>query len=154
MRTLLQLTLVVTATILLSHSTLASDHNASASADLTMLLNDFLAGASRGDPTVHERFWDDELVYTSSAGARTDKAKILASMQGTEPTNTPAVVYSADDIDIRLYDDVAIVAFTLVATPQDDDVAESTSYYLNTGTFRWRNGEWRAIAWQATRVPE
>jgi hypothetical protein len=25
--------------------------------------------------------------------------------------------------------------------------------YFNTGTFRKRDGEWRAVAWQATRIP-
>ena len=30
----------------------------------------------------------------------------------------------------------------------------STENYLNTGTFLRRNGEWRAVAWQATREPE
>jgi hypothetical protein len=28
-----------------------------------------------------------------------------------------------------------------------------TLEFLNTGTFLKRDGEWRAIAWQATRVP-
>ena len=32
------------------------------SAELTKLLNDFLAGASRNDPAVHERFWADDLI--------------------------------------------------------------------------------------------
>jgi hypothetical protein len=27
------------------------------------------------------------------------------------------------------------------------------SQYFNTGTFLKREGEWRAVAWQATRIP-
>ena len=43
--------------------------------DLTALLHEFLAGA--GDAAAHERFWADELVYTSSSGTRTSKAEIM-----------------------------------------------------------------------------
>ncbi|MEL7024382.1 MAG: nuclear transport factor 2 family protein [Pseudomonadota bacterium] len=120
---------------------------------LAELLNTFLAGASRGDRSVHERFWDDGLVYTSSAGSRTTKAQILGTMDDTPSDTPPEVVYTADDVDIRLYGDMAVVAFTLVATPQGDATTEP-SYYLNTGTFRLTDSHWRAVAWQATRVPE
>jgi hypothetical protein len=34
-------------------------------AELTKLLNDFLAGASRNDAAVHERFWADALGRSS-----------------------------------------------------------------------------------------
>jgi len=27
-------------------------------------------------------------------------------------------------------------------------------HFLNTGTFVKRDGEWRVVAWQSTRVPE
>ena len=118
-------------------------------ATLTDALNTFLAGASIGDVTAHEVFWADDLVYTSSAGLRTDRAAILASMANApEPTNPPAMVYTAEDIDIRLYDDVAIVAFTLVGTPSDSDA--DVMRYLNTGTFLKRDDRWQVVAWQAT----
>jgi putative cell wall-binding protein len=37
-------------------------------AELTKLLNEFLAGASRNDAAVHDRFWADDLIYTRSTG--------------------------------------------------------------------------------------
>lgn len=119
---------------------------------LATMLDAFLAGASIGDPSVHERFWADDLVYTSSAGARTNKTAILDSVRGAAGTQpeTPAVVYTAEDVDIRLYGDMAIVAFRLVATPSD---GSDVLYYFNTGTFVARNDEWRAVAWQATKIP-
>lgn len=119
---------------------------------LATMLDTFLAGASIGDPSVHERFWADELVYTSSAGARTNKADILESVRGAAGTQpeTPAVVYTAEEVDIRLYADMAIVAFRLVATPSD---GSEVLYYFNTGTFVARDDEWRAVAWQATKIP-
>jgi hypothetical protein len=29
-----------------------------------------------------------------------------------------------------------------------------TTYYLNSGTFVKRDGQWRVVNWQATRVPD
>ncbi len=117
--------------------------------ELGQLLAHFLANAAERD--VHETFWAEDLVYTSSAGARFGKADILAGMQ-EEPASDSAdagPVYSGEDVDIRLYDDMAVVAFRLVATDADGSVLN----YFNTGTFARRDGRWVAVAWQATRIP-
>lgn len=127
---------------------------APAAAELTQLLRDFLAGASRNDVAAHERFWADDLVYTRSAGVRVGKADILASARAPEPaTPAPPTTYSAEDIRIQQYGDTAVVAFRLVGITGTGKDA-TTQHFLNTGTFVKRNGEWRAVAWQATRVPE
>src|SRR6476619_4787317 len=49
-------------------------------AELTKLLNDFLAGASKNDIAMHDRFWADELVYTSALGRRKGKADIMREL--------------------------------------------------------------------------
>jgi hypothetical protein len=103
---------------------------------------------------VHDRFWADDLIYTGSAGRRIGKADILAEMRSApapKPTD-PAVVYSAEDIRIQQYGDAALVAFRLVATPIPADTS-GVKRFLNTGFFVKRNGEWRAVGWQATRMP-
>ncbi len=66
---------------------------APAAAELTELLNRFLDGASRNDIAAHERFWANDLVYTSSAGERTDKAAILASLRAPPDTPEEPVTY-------------------------------------------------------------
>ena len=114
---------------------------------LTRILNEFLAGASVHDAAAHERCWEDDLVYTSSAGLRVGKADIL---EGLDPDDEaaaeePEVVYSAEDIRIRQYGDTAVVAFRLLGAGQE---------YFNTGTFVKREGEWRVVAWQATIIPK
>jgi hypothetical protein len=122
-------------------------------AQLTLLLNEFLAGASVNDTAVHERFWADDLVYTSSGGERFGKQHILDGLRAEDAeTAEPAVVYSAEDVRIRLYDDMAVVAFRLLGTVQGDP--GGVTQYLNTGTFQKREGEWKAVAWQATRIPD
>ena len=121
-------------------------------AALRALLDDFLANADVR--SAHERFWADDVVYTSSDGTRTDKAEILAGFD--EPEDGPAVppaVYSGDEVDIRVYGTTAVVAFRLVIDPPDGS-DEARRYNLNTGTFLKRNGEWRAVAWQSTRAAE
>jgi ketosteroid isomerase-like protein len=119
-------------------------------AELKRLLAWFLDGASRNDVAVHERFWAEELVYTRSAGVRTNKAEILADVRkGADPVEPPTA-YSAEDVSVQQYGDIAVVAFRLVGKVGGDN--PETLNFLNTGTFLKRNGEWRAIAWQATRM--
>lgn len=120
---------------------------------LHRLLDDFLAGATVGDIATHERFWANDLVYTSSNGTRTDKAGIIERMKASQPgrDEPPAVVYSAEDVDIRIYGSTAVVAFRLVGTTSVDSGMRSE--YFNTGTFLKRDDAWRAVAWQATIIP-
>ena len=121
--------------------------------ELTRLLKYFLDGASRDDIAVHERFWADDLIYTRSAGVRIGKADILADLRAAPPAEpSPPTAYTAEDIRIQQYGDMAVVAFRLVGTTGSGAGAE-VDHYLNTGTFLKRHGEWRAVAWQATRVP-
>lgn len=140
----------------LSALLVAGSSMASADSDdmlLTQLLNDFLAGASANDVAAHERFWDDDLVYTSSSGLRFGKAEILKNMKSPDAAaaEEPQLVYSAEDIRIRQYGDTAVVAFRLLGTPKED--AGAVRQYFNTGTFVRRQGEWRVVAWQATVIP-
>src|ERR1041384_8143514 len=127
------------------------------SAELTKLLQDFLAGASKNDIAMHDRFWADELVYTSALGRRKSKADIMREL-GEETNATPkpeegTAVYTAEDIRIQQYGDTAVVAFRLVATT-DKAGTKTVANYFNTGTFLKRNGIWQVIAWQATALPK
>ncbi|MDC8830659.1 nuclear transport factor 2 family protein [Alteromonas gilva] len=121
-------------------------------ADLQHLLDEFLTGQTQA---LHEQFWADDLVYTSSNGTRFGKAEIMAGFKSSEEQNaqqtedTPSMTFSGTDVDIRLYDDMAIVAFKLIA----NQAGKVFATYLNTGTFQKRSGKWKAIAWQATKVP-
>jgi hypothetical protein len=126
---------------------------ASEEESLAQMLNEFLAGASINDTAAHERFWDNDLVYTSSSGLRFGKADILSGLNSDEEvaTEEPQIVYSAEDIRIRQYGETAVVAFRLLGAVQGDP-AELLQYF-NTGTFVKRDGEWRVVAWQATVIP-
>ncbi|MCA0901739.1 nuclear transport factor 2 family protein [Microbulbifer agarilyticus] len=136
----------------------ASNALASEQKDLNTLLDQFLAGASN-DIEVHKRFWADDLIYTSSSGQRFGKQKIIQGMREAENETekaTASVDYRAEDTDIRLFGDTAVIAFRLVAEPGSVDAggkrAEKTEFF-NTGTFVKRDGKWQAVAWQATKIP-
>ncbi len=135
---------------------LAAPPPAPEAAELTKLLNDFLAGASVNDAAMHDRFWAEDLIYTGSSGRRVGKAEILRSVreEATAPAKADAetAVFTAEDIRIQQYSDTAIVAFRLVGTTRKGDQKEVANY-LNSGTFLKRDGKWQVVNWQATKMP-
>ena len=133
----------------------SSAQTAKDAGELTRLLNEFLAGASRNDAAIHERFWADDLIYTRSAGVRTNKAELMKGVRNAPAPKPgdPVTVYSAEEIRIQQYGNTAVVAFRLIATTQKG-IEKEISNYLNTGTFVKRRGIWQAVAWQSTAVPK
>ena len=123
--------------------------------DVTTLLTTFLTPAVNNSAAGHERFWADDLVYTSSTAKVMSKADILEAIAqepkpeaGKDAKLQP--VFSAEDVLVRPYGEVAALTFRLVERDPDGKI----SYFRNSGTFVWRNGQWQAVTWQATRVPE
>lgn len=137
--------------LLLSASVSMYAQTAPDAADLTRLLNEFLAGAGRGDAAVHDRFWADDLIYTRSTGVRTNKEEIMKGLKSSPPApkpGDPVTVYTAEDIQIHQYGDAAVVAFKLVITTTKADGTKTIGNNLNTGTFIKLKGKWQAVAWQ------
>ncbi|HJQ22405.1 MAG TPA: nuclear transport factor 2 family protein [Blastocatellia bacterium] len=122
-------------------------------AELTELLKEFLAGASRNDAAVHDRFWAEDLIYTRSSGRRTGKADIMRGLRSAPPSKPgdPTTSYTAEDIRIQQYGNTAVVAFRLVGTTMRGGTTQVSSY-LNTGTFVKRNGKWQVVGWQSTKM--
>jgi len=142
---------LVLACVLFAPSSQASDVE-----ELTSMLHDFLANSATR--AAHERFWADDLVYSSSAGLRFGKADILDGFESADEEaeaddESPAMVYSGEEVDVRLYGDTAVVAFKLVGTPTNEASGTDVLYYYNTGTFLKRDGVWKVVAWQATKIP-
>ncbi|MGW8370560.1 MAG: nuclear transport factor 2 family protein, partial [Gammaproteobacteria bacterium] len=106
---------------------------------ISAMLDEFLAHA--GEAQAHERFWAEDLVYTSSRGTRTDKAEIMASFDNAESAAERAAGpdYRAEDVDIRLYDDMAVLAFRLVGTATKESGETEVQNYFNTGTLQKRD---------------
>lgn len=144
-------TLALTLALLLAPPAIASDAEV-----LSSLLQNFLANADKEE--AHASFWADDLVYSSSAGLRFGKADIMEGFESADDEAgaadaEPPLVYSGEDIDVRLYGDTAVIAFKLVGTPTDQASGSDVLYYYNTGTFLKRDGVWQVVAWQATKIP-
>jgi hypothetical protein len=125
--------------------------NASESEELTSIVQNFLSNSH--NESAHERLWGDDLVYSSSSGNRFGKVEIMGSFDnaaGDEADgDAPDVVFTGKDFKVQLYGETAVVAFRLVATTQDG----AQEFYYNTATFVRRDGVWKAVAWQATKIP-
>lgn len=119
---------------------------------LTAMLRQFLADAAQGNAAGFETFFADDVIYTRSAGAVTNKAEILKNVANLRPTAESKTTYSAEDISVHDYGDTAIVAFQLVARTEHADGKVETGNYRNTGTFLQRNGRWQVVAWQSTKM--
>lgn len=148
-------TLLACLTLMLAFTARAADAGAPATpAVIRELLADFLTHNS--DPARHERFWADDVVYTSAMGVVRTKPEIMANVRQTaakvsQPPLAEAVppVYTAEDINIRPYNGFAALTFRLVAKKADG----TTDTYRNSGTFIFRDSRWQVITWQATKVP-
>jgi hypothetical protein len=139
---------------LLTLALLATSPAAKDGPALTAMLTEFLAGASRNDAAVHDRFWAEDLIYTGSSGRRIGKADIMKDVRSAPapaPTD-PKTVYSAEDIRIQQYGKAALVAFRLVATTVGSD-STTVARYFNSGMFIQRGGRWQVVGWQATKIP-
>src|ERR1043166_7704675 len=111
-------TILCSALLLFTLASTVLAQTAPDAAELTRLLNEFLAGASRNDATVHDRFWAEDVIYTGSAGRRRGKGDIMRDVRSA-PAPKPGdatTVFAAEDTRIQQYGDTAIVAFRLVAT--------------------------------------
>lgn len=120
-------------------------------AAITKSLNDFLTFNS--DAAQHDRFWAEDLVYTSSAGLVKTKPEIMKGFADAAKPGAPKsearATYSAEDVLVRAYGSTAALTFRLVARNADGTVAT----YRNSGAFLHRNGKWQAVTWQATKEP-
>ncbi len=121
---------------------------------LTSMLRQFLVDAAQGNAAGFDSFFADDVIYTRSAGAVTNKTEIMKNVSSLRPTPESKTTYSAVDITVHDYGDTAIVAFQLEARTERADGKITIGNYRNTGTFLRRNGRWQVVAWQSTKIPE
>src|SRR5690349_736438 len=123
--------------------------------ELLAMLNNFLVAASHTPPSsedenIFDKFFADDVLYTRASGAVITKQEIMRSLDEPPSASDPKATYSAEDVTIHEYGDVAIVAFRLVQKTSDG----TTKQYRNTGTFLTRNHRWEVVGWQATPIPD
>ena len=122
--------------------------------EVTALLQEFMSAAGRGDRTVFDKFFADDVIYTRATGAVITKADIMKSLGKSAPASEGKSTYSAKDTTLHEYGDTVIVAFRLQGRTEYPDGRVETAHYRNTGTFLKRDGRWQVVAWQATKISE
>jgi hypothetical protein len=138
-----------------AQSTKPTAHDAKV--EVAALLNEFLSKVD--SVAMHERFWADDLIYVGNSGSVKSKADIIKSMKESEAKTKepkadsnkpaePAATFSAEDVTIRQFGDIAVLNFRLV---QHTAGAPDQSY-RNSGVFALRSSKWQVISWQATKA--
>jgi ketosteroid isomerase-like protein len=144
-------------TLLLSGVLSADAQNAAPDApELTRMLNDFLAGASRNDVAAHDRFWAEDLIYTRGAGVRIGKDELMKGVRSSTPVKAgeqPSALFSAEDVRIQQFGNVAVVAYRLVGKTEKDGKTVIAKF-LNTDVFVKRDSRWQVVSHQVTPIPE
>lgn len=141
--------LLIVFTLLFSITSLAQESVEEAT---TKAVKAFLYGASINSPKAHDRFWAEELTYTSSSGNRFGKEHLMSGMENAKAKDPEEVEvwYEAEDIEVKQFGDTVVFNFTLTA----EEEGKVTKYYYNTGVLIERDGRWQAVNWNATEVPE
>ena len=136
----------------------ANPANKKVEQEITSLLKEFLTNVDKAE--MHDRFWAEDLIYTSGMGVVRSKADIMKSMRESAAKSKEAPkaadaakpagkdTYDAEEIVVRSSGDVALLNFKLVHHAADG----ATNNFRNSGTFMKRNGKWQVVNWQATKV--
>lgn len=140
---------------LVSGLTLAQESGHDVEPEVAKTLERFLYGASVNDAAIHDDFWAEELVYTSSSGHRFGKSDLMEGVRENGEIDEAEVEiwYDAEDVTTANVGDTVILNFTLVARPSEGNEAP-VQRFLNSGVLVQKEGRWQALNWQATRAAE
>jgi hypothetical protein len=120
--------------------------------EVISLVQNFLNNVPKNEKSTFDRFFADDVIYTRGTGQVITKQNILADTGSTTVPRANAT-FSGEDFNIHQYGDMTIVNFRLVMHAIDNGKSV-TRAFRNTGTFMKRNGQWQAVAWQATPIAE
>lgn len=116
------------------------------------MIQNFLRDVPKNDRATFDRFFADDVIYTRGTGQAITKKDILADT-GNSTAPRANATYEGQDFQVHQYGDLAVVNFRLVMHATEDN-KPLTRTFRNTGTFMKRNGQWQAVAWQATPIEE
>ena len=122
----------------------------SAQTELIDVVKNFLKEVPENERSTFDRFFADDVIYTRGTGQVISKKDILADA-GKPALLRAKATFSGEDFNVHPYGELAVVNFKLVMHASDND-KPVTRTFRNTGTFMRRNGQWLAIAWQATPI--
>jgi hypothetical protein len=135
---------------------LAHDHENEVKAEVAQTLEQFLYGASVNDASIHDDFWAEELVYTSSSGHRFGKPDLMQGVRESGEIDEAEVEiwYGAEGVETHAVGETVVLTFTLVATPAEGNNETPVQRFFNSGVLVNQDGRWQAVNWHATRVAD
>jgi ketosteroid isomerase-like protein len=107
------------------------------------------AAVVSGDLRVFERLLADDFTHTNQAGIFRTRAQWLANHK---PGQSPYTAYDVDDLRIRVYGDAAVVTARTTPRGRDSRGRPITGQYRYLRVWARRDGKWRAVAFQGTRI--
>jgi ketosteroid isomerase-like protein len=105
----------------------------------------------KGDTVTLERILAPDLTYMHSSGILDTKESYLASLSSGRLTYKG---FDESDVRVRVYGDAAVVTGRAMARAQRGDDLLVTNVALTAVYAKGRDGAWRLVAWQTTRLPE
>jgi ketosteroid isomerase-like protein len=107
------------------------------------------AAVVSGDLHVFERLLADDFTHTNQTGKFRTRTEWLANHK---PGQSPYDAYAVDDLKIRIYGDTAIVTARTTPKGRDSKGRPITGQYRYLRVWAKRDGQWRAVAFQGTRI--
>jgi ketosteroid isomerase-like protein len=107
------------------------------------------AAVVSADLQVFERLLADDFTHTNQSGVFRTKAQWLANHK---PGRSPYDAYEVDDLKIRVYADTAVVTARTTPKGRDSKGKPITGQYRYLRVWAKRDGQWRAVAFQGTRI--
>ncbi len=107
------------------------------------------AAVVSGDLHVFERLLADDFTHTNQSGIFRTRAQWLANHK---PGQSPYSKYDVDDLKIRVYADTAVVTARTTPRGRDSKGKPITGQYRYLRVWAKRDGQWRAVAFQGTRI--
>jgi ketosteroid isomerase-like protein len=107
------------------------------------------AAVVSGDLHVFERLLADDFTHTNQTGKFRTRSEWLANHK---PGQSPYNAYDVDDLKIRVYGDTAVVTARTTPKGRDSKGKPITGQYRYLRVWAKRDGQWRAVAFQGTRI--
>jgi len=142
---------VLSASVAFTQAPQKSDKEDRIKQDLMQIERDIGKANVAGDAAFFERVEADEFIFTDAGGGVTNKKEDLDSLKQPANPDAKLVSYDVDDMNVRLYDKVAVVTGR-VTTKRLVKGQSVTGQSRFTDVFVWRDQRWQIVAGHSSRI--
>ena len=142
---------VLSASVAFGQAPQKSDKEDRVKQDLMQIERDIGKANVAGDAAFFERVEADEFIFTDAGGGVSNKKEDLDSLKQPANPDAKLVSYDVDDMNVRLYDKVAVVTGR-VTTKRLVKGQSVTGQSRFTDVFVWRDKRWQIVAGHSSRI--